>query len=81
MGLLNEQLTKFNMKINVEKSKTMIIGVEKRHQNIHINGTRIVQVSKFKYLGTAANNRGTLEERNERVAATEKLYNSLKGGV
>ena len=52
MNKLNDTAKKFNMKINVQKTKTMVMckdggGVV----NITIDGQRVEQVESFKYLG------------------------------
>ena len=54
MNKLNDTAKSFDMKINVQKTKTMVVrwdgGVV---VNITVDGQRIEQVKSFKYLGSA----------------------------
>ena len=49
---LNSTAKKYNMKINVKKTKTMVVSKKGGVSvNILIDGERVEQVHKFKYLG------------------------------
>ena len=49
---LNEVAKSYKMKINVKKTKTMIVSrTEKKTVDISIEGQKVEQVKKFKYLG------------------------------
>ena len=53
MDRLNKTAKGYNMKINVKKTKTMVISTEEGSQvNIIVDGQRVEQVIKFKYLGS-----------------------------
>jgi uncharacterized protein YukE len=76
---LNEGLKTLNMKINKQKTKTMIIGQQSKKHNIQIDDEALEQVDKFTYLGVIINKEGTLEDEiNGRIAKTGRLYNSIK---
>lgn len=63
------------MKRNINKIKTMIIGVTNIKHDIKIEGQKIEQVERFTYLAAVINNRGTInDEINERVAKTGGLF-------
>ena len=55
MNKLNDTAKKFNMKINVQKTKTMVVTHRAGGRvkvNIKIDGQSIEQVGCFKYLGS-----------------------------
>ena len=66
------------MKINIKKTKVMVVGNQKKNVNIEINGERIEQVDAFKYLGTTIQNEGdTANEIDERISSATKLFYAL----
>ena len=80
MDKLNDTAKKFNMKINVQKTKTMVVcrdggGVV----NISIDGQRIEQVGKFKYLGSIISEDGrSLIDIKARIAMAKDAFNKRK---
>ena len=53
MNTLNDTANRFNMKINVQKTKTMVVSKDEGQVvNITIDGQRVEQVKNFKYLGS-----------------------------
>ena len=48
---LNERHEDYGMKINISKSKAMVIGRKPKKIDIRIKGESIEQVDSFKYLG------------------------------
>lgn len=75
INIWKEELDKHNMNINIEKTKVMVISKEDTTTNITIDGKEIEQVESFIYLGSALNNRGSLEnEINNRIRAANKSY-------
>lgn len=79
MNIYNLELKKKNMKINGEKTKTMVIAPDKRRHHIYIEGRKLEQVEKFKYLGVWIQENGKLDDEiNERVGSTGRLFNSIK---
>lgn len=48
LNILNEEMVKKNMKININETKSMIIVVENKTHNITIENIRIEQVNQFK---------------------------------
>ena len=51
MDRLNDTATSYDMKINVNKTKVMKVSRNGGLINIKIDGQKVEQVSKFKYLG------------------------------
>lgn len=79
INVFNQELKKKNMKINIQKTKTMVIGNLEEKHSIEIDGKYLEQVKCYKYLGVVINSKGNLEEEiNERVAKTGRLFNSIK---
>lgn len=73
-----KELQKFNMKINTEKTKVMVIGKRTRNINITINSTAIEQVQSFKYLGSIIEDKGGFEEEiNNRIQSTTRAYHAI----
>jgi hypothetical protein len=67
------------MKINKEKTKTMIISKDIQTHSINIEDTQIEQVEKFKYLGVILSRDGKMDEEiRERTAAAGRLFNAIK---
>jgi len=80
MNKLNDTAKKFNMKINVQKTKTMVMckdggGVV----NITIDGQRVEQVESFKYLGAILSEDGrSLNDVKTRIALAKDAFNKRK---
>lgn len=78
LNIWNEELKKFNMSINIEKTKTMIITKENKKVVIKVEDNIIDQVENYKYLGTIIQNTGSYEEEiNARLQATSKVYHAI----
>ena len=81
MNKLNDTAKKFNMKINVQKTKTMVVthkvgGVK---VNIKIDGQSIEQVKCFKYLGSNITEDGrSLVDVKSRIALAKDAFNKRK---
>jgi galactitol-specific phosphotransferase system IIB component len=74
----NKVLKEQQMKINIEKTKIMVITKDVKNVDIEIEDTKIEQVNEFKYLGVTINNKGKQDtEINQRISAATKLYHSL----
>ena len=72
---LNERCEDYGMKINISKTKAMVIG---RKPNIHIRikGESIEQEDSFKYLGcNISSNMNCCQEVNQRIAMAKKAFN------
>ena len=54
MDQLNTVAKKYCMKINVKKTKTMVVSKKGRIVSIVIEGQRVEQVKTFKYLGSGS---------------------------
>jgi hypothetical protein len=81
LKLWNESLKNRGLKINTDKTKTMVIAKNGKKHNIKIGKQQIEQVETFKYLGVQINKEGrTDKEINVRIASSSKLFNSIKLG-
>lgn len=70
-----EELIKNGMKMNMQKTKVMVVAKEDQEVNITINGTKIEQVHNYTYLGTIIEDTGKQEANiNERIDKSNKLY-------
>lgn len=79
LDILNKELNKINMKINVDKTKSMIISSGNKVHSIQINGQEIEQVDSYKYLGSIIESNGRIDkEINERMGKAGRIYNTMK---
>src|SRR6267154_1448548 len=80
MNKLNDTAKSFDMKINVQKTKTMVVrwdggGVV----NITVDGQRIEQVTSFKYLGSIITEDGRSDvDVKSRIAMAKDAFNKRK---
>src|SRR3978361_662388 len=66
------------MKINIEKTKVMVVGKENKDVKVEMDGMTLQQVKDFKYLGIHIQENGRQEaEVNERVTTAVKTYHAL----
>ena len=66
------------MYINIEKTKTMILGGEEERIEMEMEDFKLQQVKSFKYLGVQIQNNVKPEtEINERIKAVVKIYYTL----
>lgn len=74
---LHDASTKYNMKINVKKSKYMRMS-KKEHRrltNIDVNGQVFEEVAKYKYLGSEITNDGRCQvEINKRIGIAKNAF-------
>lgn len=74
----NHELQKYNMIINVEKTKVMAISKEEKTVKIALHGKEIEQIDNFTYLGSKINCRGNPKEKvNQRLIAASKNVHAL----
>ena len=74
-----EELAKKGMKINVEKTKTMIISKKEETHTITVDGTVLEKVNLFKYLGSVISANGKMDDDIiERIGAASRLFNSIR---
>jgi hypothetical protein len=80
MNRLNDTAKKFGMKINVKKTKAMVVSrVDGRVVNIVIDGQTVEQVTNFKYLGSYISDDGrSLTDVKTRVALAKEAFNKRK---
>src|SRR5580698_3421760 len=86
MNRLNETAKRYNMKINVKKTKVMVVSREEgKAVNLTIDGHKVGQVETFKYLGVIMTENGScIEEAKARIGIVVlnsipiKLKSSIK---
>lgn len=78
LNVWNSELCKRNLKINVNKTKVMVIGKDTRKINIKINQQQLEQVETYKYLGVKIRSDGSMEDEiNERINNATRTYYAL----
>ena len=77
---LNETANMFNMKINVQKTKTMVVSRDEGQVvNITIGCQRVEQVKNFKYVGSNISEDGyNLVDVKTRIVLTKEAFNKRK---
>src|SRR5688572_11144274 len=79
MNKLNDTAKKFNIKINVQKTKTMVMCKDRGVVNITIDRQRVEQVESFKYLGAIISEDGrSLSGVKTRIALAKDAFNKRK---
>ena len=80
MDGLNETAKRYDMKINVKKTKAMVVSREEgRAVNIVIDGQKVEQVATFKYLGAVMTENGTcIEEVKARIGMAKQAFGKIK---
>lgn len=82
LELWKEALQERQLKINIQKTKIMVISNRDRTLNIQIDGKTIEQVKEFKYLGAVLDNKGKQErDITERIDKAIKTYYGLCKGI
>ena len=73
---LNERCEDYGMKINMSKTKAMVIGRKPKKIDIRIKGDSIEQVGSFKYLGCNISiNMNSCQEVKQRMAMAKEAFN------
>ena len=79
MNALNNTATKYDMKINIKKTKVMRVSRVGGKVNITINGVKIEQVKSFKYLGHTMTEDGKcVTEIDCRIAQAKEAFSNRK---
>ena len=81
VDLMNEESAKKGLKMNVKKTKTMVICRNKETPQIEINvdGTNLEQVKQFKYLGQLITEDGKTDiEIRRRIEIARKNFMNMK---
>ena len=83
MNKLNDTVKNFGMKINVQKTKTMVVRWDGGDVvNIAVDGKRIEQVKSFKYLGSVITKNGRshsdVKVTEVRIAMAKDAFNKRK---
>jgi len=75
MNALNSTAVKYDMKINIKKTKVMRVSREGGKVTITINGIKIEQVKSYKYLGhTMTEDRRCVTEITCRIAQAKEAF-------
>src|SRR5690349_21838630 len=70
---------KYDMKINIKKTKVMRVSSEGGKVNITINGTKLEQIKSFKYLGRTITDDGRSEtELKCKIALAKEAFGNTK---
>src|SRR2546426_9698367 len=80
MDRLNAIAKHYNMKLNVKKTKTMVISRKGGGTvTIMVEGQRVEQVKKFKYLGSVIAEDGRcMEDIKQRIGCAKDAFNKRK---
>jgi hypothetical protein len=80
MKRLEETAKEYDMKVNVKKTKVMVVSKEEgKIANIVIDGQRIEQVEKFKYLGAViSQDNRCIKEIKARIGMAKDAFNKRK---
>ena len=72
---LNERCEDYGMKINISKTKAMVIGKKPKKVNIRIEGESIEQMDSFKYLEcNISSNMNCCQEVKQRIAMAKEAF-------
>ncbi|KAJ4445487.1 hypothetical protein ANN_07295 [Periplaneta americana] len=73
---LNDSCEQYGMKINANKTKTIVIGRKIKKVNLRILNEAVEQVDSFKYLGcTISSNMSCCQEVKRRIAMAKEAFN------
>src|SRR2546426_10730245 len=80
MDRLNATAKNYNMKLNVKKTKTKIVARKGRGTvSIVVEGQRVEQVKKFKYLWSVIAEDGRcVEDIKQRIVCSKKAFNKRR---
>ena len=80
MNRLNETAKRYDMKINVKKTKVMVVSREEgKAVNLTIDGHKVEQVKTFKYLGVIMTENGScIEEVKARIGMAKVAFNKTR---
>ena len=72
---LNDRCEDYGMKINISKTKAMVIGRKSKKIDMHIKGESIEQMDSFKSLGcNISSNINCCQEVKQRIAMTKEAF-------
>ena len=73
---LNERCEDYGRKVNISKTKAVVIGRKPKKIDIRIKGESIGQVYSFKYLGcNISSNMNCCQEVKQRIAVAKEAFN------
>ena len=80
LDVVNEKGQKFNVEMNVEKTKVLVISRDQNTRaNLQLNGQVIEQVECFKCLGSIITDDGKSQrEVSSRIAEAKQAFNRMK---
>lgn len=79
LEIWEESLMKYDMKMNINKTKVMMTSTEQENMNIKIKGQLIEQVVQYRYLGVTIKCDGNQEaDIEERIEATSRTFHAMK---
>ena len=72
---LNERCEDYGLKINISKTKAMVIGRKPKKIDMRIKGESIEQVDSFKYLGcNISSNMNCCQEVKQSIAIAKEVF-------
>ena len=73
---LNERCEDYGLKINISKTKSMVIGRKPKKIHMRIKGESIEQVDSFQFLGcNISSNMNCCQEVKQRIAMAKEAFN------
>src|SRR5580698_3994309 len=80
MNRLNETAKRYDMKINVKKTKAMVVSREEgKAVNLTTDGHKVEQVKTFKYLGVIMTENGScIEAVKARIGMAKLAFNKTR---
>ena len=76
---LSKSCENYGMKINIKKTKAMVIGTKGTRVEVKIGSAKVEQVTSFRYLGCIINeNMKCEQERKTRVGIVKEAFRKKK---
>ena len=77
LNIWKKVLKEYNLKINVQKTKSMVLGMNEKKHKLKFSNQTTEQVQRFRYLGAILTHNEKSDEINGRISSTNKAYHAL----